>query len=132
MDETYWNPDPVMGLRDVAQGRGVLCPTTIYLQRNQDRSGVVGLLHPSGEFISKLKSTSGRTFELIDPDFDHYDGLVVWDGAQKCPQALKPIGYLDEEETLPLYQEHSKGLVLGDYQQKNSLWSAIGVGRRMV
>lgn len=123
--------DPVLGLVDVALGRGVMSPTTIYRNRNQDRSGVMGWLHPSGEFHPKVSSTTGRMFVVFDADFEAYEATVLWDGAQKCPTSDTAIGYQDEEELVPLFREHSKGLLLGNYASNGELWNAIALGREM-
>lgn len=123
--------DPVMGLKDVAKGKCVLAPTTVYLQTNKDRSGVVGMLLPNGQFVSKRKSTTGSEGETMDEWNEVYATTVVWDGAQKQPVSATPIGYEDKDETKPLYQEHSKGILLGDYPNNGELWNALRAGRGM-
>lgn len=132
IDESYWEPDPVMGLVDVARGRTVLAPTTIYLLRNKDRSGVMGLLQPSGEFVPKRKSTTGQVFLITDGDGEVFEGLVQWDGAQPSPRSATPLGWWDEEETSPIYEESSKGVLLGNYSENGELWNSVAIGRAMI
>ncbi len=125
-------PDPVIGLIDVALGRYVSSPTTFYAERDNDRSGVLGILYPDSRTIMKSRSTTGTTVRGRDDDFQPFEATVVWDGARPSPISVEPIGWVDEEETQPLFKEHSKGLLLGDYPNSGALWQAVGVGRGMV
>lgn len=126
-------PDPVLGLEDVALGRWVPAPTTVYLIRNNDRSGVMGVLYPEGEFLLKARSTTGSTIQGRDDDKIPYEGQIVWDGAAPSPVSEIPLGFRDlgETEEEPVFKEHSKGLLLGDYPNNGELWKAIGEGREM-
>lgn len=125
-------PDPVWGLEDVARGRDTLSPRTIYAVRNADRSGVMGILQPSGEYVNRTPTTTGQRFVTKDDDGVTWDVEIAWDGAQPSPVSATPIGFWDGEETKPIFQGHSKGLLLGDYPNNGELWAAIGVGRAMV
>ncbi len=108
--------DPVLGLRDIALGRWVCCPTTFYLIRNRNRSGVMGTVDQHGEVVWKRKSTSGQVVTGIDEYGQAFALEIVWDGAQPSPVSPTPIGYEDVEERKPVFKSCSKGLLLGDYQ----------------
>ncbi len=123
--------DPVLGLEDVALGRSVTSPTTIYLRRNRDRSGVMGILNPDGAYITKAASTTGMRITGLDEQGVRFEATISWDGAQRAPWSKTPVGYRDEKQTQPIYREHSKGLLLGDYPNSGELWRAIKLGRGM-
>ncbi len=114
--------EPLLGLLDIALGRYVPVPTTIYLCRNQDRSGVMGLLLPDGESYTKRKSTCGRVLRGVDEQGERFESTVVWDGAQPEPPSKTPIGWRDKEETRPIFRGKSKGLLLGRYGKKGDGW----------
>jgi hypothetical protein len=87
---------------------------------------VLGVLQPSGELIVKAQSTDGQQSIHKDPVDDQRCLMeVVWDGAKPLPLAATPIGFLDEEGRKPIYREHSKGMLLGDYQIKGDMWEQV-------
>lgn len=124
-------PDEVMGLADVARGMGTAYPQTIYLVRGDDRSGAVGVLYPDGTFLTKWASTTGHRFEVEDEFLVTYQCEVRWDGAQPCPLSPEPVGFQDEAQFIPVFHEHSKGLLLGDYAQTGELWRSVNRGTKM-
>ncbi len=107
------DPD-VWGLADIALGRRTLVPQTIYVTAGDNASGVAGLLTVGGEFIPCPPSGAGRTIRLVGDWYGvnpvkgepatAFD--VVWDGSKKVPG------------------EHSKGILLGDYQIRNEFRKA--------
>lgn len=114
--------DPVLGVEDVARGRSVACPTTFYLLRNRDRSGVMGVIDQNGHEMWKRKSTSGQIISGVDEYGQAFELEICWDGAQSCPESKEPIGFADIEELKPVFREHSKGLLLGAYGIKADNW----------
>lgn len=125
----YWETaEPVWGLIDVALGRWPMVPTTIYLLRNRDRSGVIGVLYPNGHFLVKRSPTTGCAV-TVEEEQTIWMGEVVWDGAQPCPISEEPIGWWDEEETLPIFTGHSKGILLGPYSRSMEYEICIGGGK---
>lgn len=122
---------PVLGLEDVALGRGTVVPATVYRLRNRSCSGVMGLLYPDGEFLPKRASTSGDEVDCVDMDGNRFVGTVMWDGAQPSPFHEEAIGFWDREETNPVFQEGSKGILLAGYSNNGELWNSIAIGRAM-
>lgn len=106
--EAHRIDDPnVWGLLDVVLGRLPLVPTTVYKSSGDSASGVVGLLLPSGVFLSASASRVGREVTLTQ-DGETFTVETRWDGAVKAA----PFVNEDGERA----QEHSRGLLLGDYQ----------------
>lgn len=132
-DETLSAPhDHVLGLEDVALGRTVCYPMTIYLLRNNDRSGVMGILKEDNEFISKRKSTTGTIIEGRDDDYQPFEAVVVWDGACPSPLSAIPLGVQGSGDTVKhIFRESSKGILLGEYPNTGALWAGIAAGRAM-
>lgn len=129
-DLSFWMaPEaPVLGLRDIAIGRDVAVPTTVYLIPGDSASGVMGLLTQFGEFRRQAGSKVGQQVTL------NQDGLTftvetVWDGAIKEPTEPEPIGWENpEEQQGPVFRGSSKGLLLGNYSVTGELWKAIRKG----
>lgn len=130
----YWEVDaPVKGLEDIARGWWPPAhPETFYLLRNRDRSGVMGIITPNGDVVNRSASTTGQHCEVRDDEGNIYDGEVMWDGAQPSPVSGVPLGWHDVEEIKPIFQESSKGILLGDYSNNGELWNSIHIGRAMV
>ena len=82
------------------------------------------LLHPDGEFLPKAPSTTGLTLVTRDDDGNVYDA-IAWCGAEPSPVHEEPIGFEDAEETKPIYQEGSRGILAG-YSNNGELWNSIG------
>lgn len=123
------NDPEVWGLRDVARGRGTVVPTTIYKVAGDSASGVVGILMPGGIFIVKHSCRIGQSFEvglLHDVKPSPREAIktleTVWDGAA-------PADEFTDEDTGEVRQEHSKGLLLGNYAMVPKIGKKrLGVG----
>ena len=91
-------------------------PVTLYNVMDDDTSGVAGVWMPNGEVL-QATSKVGMTITYTDHDFRIKSAIVCWDGAAPDPVSATPIGHWDEEKKQPIYQGHSRGLLLGDYQR---------------
>lgn len=110
--------DPnVWGLSDVARGRTPAVPTTIYNTSGDSASGVAGLLMPDLTFYPQPGSNIGRDFTL-NQDGETFTVGTTWDGAKKQPEFKRHPELV--EQFGPVGQEHSRGLLLGDYQSKRA------------
>jgi hypothetical protein len=118
-DQLHRTDDPsVWGLLDVATGRHSEVPQTIYKTSGDSASGVVGIRYANGLFVSAAPSRVGATvvageYFMVRPvkgePFREYE--VAWDGAARSAPFIN-------EETHEPGQEHSRGILLGEYPNK--------------
>lgn len=117
-DDLFTEPDapvqPVLSLFQVASGWSVIFPTTVYLT-DSSSSSVVGVLYPDGRFIVKTTSRVGVAIEAEDEWGELFILTTIWDTSAPEPVSPIPIGYLDEGQSLPMFQGHSKGLLREHY-----------------
>ena len=116
-DQLHRTDDPnVWGLLDVATGRRSEVPQTIHKVSGDSASGVVGILYPDGQrFVSAARSRVGTTvvageFFGVRPVAGEPARVyeVAWDGAARSAPFIN-------EETGLVGQEHSRGILLGEY-----------------
>lgn len=144
LDDLEYQPhitnDPnIWGLYDVVRGRTTEVPVTVYLISGDNASGVMGLLFPNGDFMCKRSSRKGTTVILQDGGADDGQELrdrilptntdivnislptsfgmeVAWDGSTKSPE----LTVIEDGEVF-ITNEHSRGLILGDYKRNGSM-----------
>lgn len=138
------NDPNIWGLYDVARGRSTEVPQTIYLISGDNASGVMGLLFPNGDFMCKRSSRKGMVVVLQDGGADDgqelkdrilptntdivnislptkFEMSVAWDGSTKSPE----LTVIEDGEVF-ITNEHSRGLILGDYSRKASETTKLG------
>lgn len=118
-DQLHRSDDPdVWGLLDIATGRRSEVPQTIYKISGDSASGVVGIRYANGVFISAARSRVGAT--VVAGEFFNVRPVagepavtyeVAWDGAKRTPEFVN-------EETHEVGQEHSRGILLGEYPNR--------------
>lgn len=106
-------------------------PHTLYRTQDDELSGIAGLWMPSGEVLPIEPSKVGTYITFTDEDFRRKQALVNWDGCVEEEVHTEPIGYWDDDEKEPIFQGHSKGLLLGDYANNGELYRAWTRGTGM-